>query len=229
MILDTLDNLEKYASLNPLFPKAIEFVKNTDLAALPLGRNEIMGDEIFANVMEVQPRTKEEVPVEVHRKYVDIQIPISGDEVMGYTPLCDLPQGEYSDANDVTLYPAFEKKIVTSSVANIFTLSGTHKAMGEEELDGYLAISLDGRWTPSTGIKAHRLYFKIEENDNSPFATTRAKSIRIVVAGEGTTGVEDVKTENAEVETIYDLSGRRVLEAEKGGIYIVNGVKPLVK
>ena len=105
MILDTLDNLEKYASLNPFFPKAIEFVKNTDLAALPLGRNEIMGDEIFANVMEVQPRTKEEVPVEVHRKYIDIQIPISGDEVMGYIPLSDLPEGEYSDANDVTLYP----------------------------------------------------------------------------------------------------------------------------
>ena len=105
MILDTLDNLEKYASLNPLFPKAIEFVKNCDLAALPLGRNEIMGDEIFANVMEAQPRTKEEVPVEVHRKYIDIQIPISGDEVMGYIPLSELPEGEYSDANDVTLYP----------------------------------------------------------------------------------------------------------------------------
>ena len=132
-------------------------------------------------------------------------------------------------AENVTLYPAVEKKIVTSSVANIFTLSGTHKAMNASELDGCYAISADG-WAPSTsGIKAHRLYLKIEENDNSPFATTRAKSIRIVVAGEGTTGVEGVKTENAEVEAIYDLSGRRVLEAEKGGIYIVNGVKTLVK
>ena len=132
-------------------------------------------------------------------------------------------------AEDVTLYRAYEKKIVTSSVANIFTLSGTHKAMSVSDLEGCYAISADG-WAPSTsGIKAHRLYLKIEENDNSPFATTRAKSIRIVVAGEGTTGVEGVKTENAEVEAIYDLSGRRVLEAEKGGIYIVNGVKTLVK
>ena len=134
-------------------------------------------------------------------------------------------------AENVTLYPAVEKKIVTSSVANIFTLRGTHKAMSKEELDGWLAISLDGAWKPTTGIKAHRLYFKIEDNDNSPFATTRAKSIRIVVAGEneGTTGVEGVKTENGEVKAIYDLSGRRVLEAVKGGIYIVNGVKTLVK
>ena len=105
MILDTLDNIDKYAALNPLFPQAIEFIKNADLANLPLGRNEIMGDEIFANVMEVQPRTKEEIPVEVHRKYIDIQIPISDDEVMGYIPLAQLPAGEYNEQNDVTLYP----------------------------------------------------------------------------------------------------------------------------
>ena len=106
MILDTLDNLSKYASLSPLFPKAIEFITNADLASLPLGRNEIQGDEIFANVMEAQPRTKEEVPLEVHRRYIDIQIPISDNEVMGYTPLASLPEGEYSEENDVTLYPA---------------------------------------------------------------------------------------------------------------------------
>ena len=106
MILDTLDNLGKYASLSPLFPKAIEFITNADLASLPLGRNEIQGDEIFANVMEAQPRTKEEVPLEVHRRYIDIQIPISDNEVMGYTPLASLPEGEYSEENDVTLYPA---------------------------------------------------------------------------------------------------------------------------
>ncbi len=31
MIIDTLDNLEKYVSLNPLFPKAFEYLKSTDL------------------------------------------------------------------------------------------------------------------------------------------------------------------------------------------------------
>lgn len=105
MILDSLDNLKSYAGLNPNFPKAIDFILNTDLEKLPLGRNEIFGDDVFANVMEVQPRTKEEVPVEIHRKYIDIQVPISADEVMGYIPIEQLPAGEYSDENDVTLYP----------------------------------------------------------------------------------------------------------------------------
>ena len=47
--------------------------------------------------------------------------------------------------------------------------------------------------------------------------------------GEGTTGIDEMTEQRAESKEIYDLSGRRVLEAEKGGIYIVNGVKTLVK
>lgn len=45
---------------------------------------------------------------------------------------------------------------------------------------------------------------------------------------DGTTGISEVKGENGEVETIYDLTGRRVKEAQKG-IYIINGKKALIK
>ena len=44
----------------------------------------------------------------------------------------------------------------------------------------------------------------------------------------GTTGVEEVKTENGEVKAIYDLTGRQVNAVERG-IYIINGTKVLVK
>ncbi len=47
--------------------------------------------------------------------------------------------------------------------------------------------------------------------------------------GEGTTGVEEVKTENGNVKTVYDLTGRRVEAITAPGIYIVNGKKTLVK
>ena len=105
MILDSLTNLSAYEAVNPHFAKAIEFIKGNDLSKLPLGRNEICGDLVFANVMEVQPKTREEARIEIHRRYIDIQVPVSGDEVMGYTPLEQLPAGNYSEADDVTLYP----------------------------------------------------------------------------------------------------------------------------
>ena len=45
----------------------------------------------------------------------------------------------------------------------------------------------------------------------------------------GTTGIEEVATENVEVKAIFDLTGRRVEEITAPGIYIVNGKKVLVK
>ena len=45
----------------------------------------------------------------------------------------------------------------------------------------------------------------------------------------GATAVEEVTTENAAVETIYDLQGRKLTEIASPGIYIVNGKKVFVK
>lgn len=105
MILDTIENFGEYLSLNPNFAKAMDFLQNNNLTELPLGRNEICGDSVFANVVEVKPRTKEEASIEIHRKYIDVHIPLSGDEVMGYTPLSELPYAEFVEADDAALYP----------------------------------------------------------------------------------------------------------------------------
>ena len=34
MVVDTLDNLEKYVSLNPLFADVVRFIKDNDLSKL---------------------------------------------------------------------------------------------------------------------------------------------------------------------------------------------------
>ena len=46
---------------------------------------------------------------------------------------------------------------------------------------------------------------------------------------DGTTGITEVETENADNAVIYDLTGRRVQDMNRAGIYIVNGKKVLVK
>ena len=45
MVVDKFENLEKYASLNPLFAEAIKFLKTTDLNAQELGKIKLQGDD----------------------------------------------------------------------------------------------------------------------------------------------------------------------------------------
>ena len=49
MILDRLENLKDYVALNPHFAKVVDFLSKNDLAGLPLGRNVIDGDYVYAS------------------------------------------------------------------------------------------------------------------------------------------------------------------------------------
>ena len=60
-----------------------------------------------------------------------------------------------------------------------------------------------------------------------PMTAAQAQGLKLVW-NEETTGIEGVEAED-ETAPIYDLSGRRVLQTVKGGIYIQNGKKFIVK
>ena len=85
MIIDTLDNLEKYAALNPLFPKVVEFLKANDLSKMADGKYEIEGKDLFVNITTTKGKTPDEAFIETHNKMIDIQIPITAAETYGYT------------------------------------------------------------------------------------------------------------------------------------------------
>lgn len=46
MLYDTLENLNQYTGLFPNLDKAIDFIEDNDVSALPLGRTEIDGDDV---------------------------------------------------------------------------------------------------------------------------------------------------------------------------------------
>lgn len=104
MIIDTLENLEQYASVNPRFAKAIEYLKSTDLNAQEPGKVELDGKDLVVNFSIAKGKTKEQAQLETHKNFIDIQIPLSCTEVMGYTPACNLPEGEYNAEKDITKF-----------------------------------------------------------------------------------------------------------------------------
>lgn len=52
MIYDTIENIGNYKGLTEYLDMAIEFIQETDLAALPAGKTPILENKVFVNVME---------------------------------------------------------------------------------------------------------------------------------------------------------------------------------
>ena len=107
MILDTLDRLGNYGYISPLMDKVLEFFRTTDLSTLVPGRIDLQGDDLFVNVNRQDAQMRQEVPIEAHREYIDIQVPISCDEEMGFlsAPFLPAPSKPYSAERDVAFYP----------------------------------------------------------------------------------------------------------------------------
>ncbi|NDV82949.1 YhcH/YjgK/YiaL family protein [Bacteroides sp. 51] len=115
MVVDTLENLGNYASLNPLFAQAIEFLKSTNLNALEVGKTELKGSDLVVNVQQTAPKTKEQAKLETHNVFIDIQIPLSGTEVMGYTAAkdCKPADAPYNAEKDITFFEGLADDYIT--------------------------------------------------------------------------------------------------------------------
>jgi YhcH/YjgK/YiaL family protein len=105
MIYDKLENADRYYALHPLFQKAFEALQQMDWNQLPCGRHDIDGDNIFINLAEYQTMLPDQGTWEAHRRYIDIQLMVSGQEQMGHAFNSSLEINEpYDAAKDVEFY-----------------------------------------------------------------------------------------------------------------------------
>ncbi len=106
MILDILENADRYAALNRGFAQAFAFLRQGKLKELPVGRYEIDGDRVFAVVARESGRRKEDARLEAHEKYIDIQLVLAGTDTMGWKPrsLCIQPAGAYDEKADIQFF-----------------------------------------------------------------------------------------------------------------------------
>lgn len=106
MVLDSLSNSEKYEGLHPAFKQAFNFIKSTDFSKLEPGKIELNGKELFVNFAEITGKTADVAKMETHNDYIDIQVPFTSAETMGWIPACDLkePMAAYDAEKDLTFF-----------------------------------------------------------------------------------------------------------------------------
>jgi hypothetical protein len=81
MIFDTLKNIDNYKGLGRVYT-ALEFLAKTDFNTMELGRYELDGDNIFYMVQSYDTDPEKTIS-EAHKKYIDIQFMVKGEELIG--------------------------------------------------------------------------------------------------------------------------------------------------
>ena len=129
MILDHLSRADRYRAVSPGISAAFDFLRSLEVTTLADGRTPIHGDRLYAMLNRYRTKSHAEAVWESHRKYIDVQYLVSGEEWMGYVPLDRAPvvKTPYDDARDVIFYePATDGVLMTAGQFAVFFPEDIH-------------------------------------------------------------------------------------------------------
>jgi len=127
--INQLEFARQYHLNKANWDKAFTFLKEQNLQTIAKGRHPIDGDNVYASVTEDSSKNFDKTNWESHRKYIDLQCIITGDEKMGIWPVEKATVvKEYDDKRDVANYTAEGKFYVgTAGTFFIFFPSDAHR------------------------------------------------------------------------------------------------------
>lgn len=103
--IDQVQFAQQYQLNKVLWDKAFAYLKETNLQALPNGRHTIDGDNVYAIVTEAPSKDYDKTAFESHKRYIDLQYVISGEENMAKAPLGSVTiSREYNERADIAYY-----------------------------------------------------------------------------------------------------------------------------
>ncbi len=108
--------------------RVINYLKATDLVKLENGKHEIEGEKIFMQLFEITTKDVQEVKPEVHRKYIDLQFSVDGNEYIGCAPdpgnleICE----NLLDTRDIIFYKEVENESFLNMQKDCFAVFFPH-------------------------------------------------------------------------------------------------------
>lgn len=127
MILDSIDNAARYSKLGDWFAQSVELLKSGRLGEKEAGKYEVDGTRLYYLIERYTTEPVGARRLESHRRYADIQVVLSGLEIMGYARDEDLEVEVPYDANrDIAFFhtPAQYTELKLSAGEFVLLLPG---------------------------------------------------------------------------------------------------------
>ena len=102
MIVTDLQCIERQLPMTPQLEQAVEFLRRTDLLDFPDGTVPIDGTRVFAVLQRYRTAHLDAPQFEYHRKYLDLQYVLAGEEIIGWAPAAGMtPLFSYDEGQDI--------------------------------------------------------------------------------------------------------------------------------
>ena len=146
--IDVEEFAKQYRRNKATWDKAFAFLKDNDLQNLAVGKYHIDGDNAFATITQDSTKDFDKTKWESHRKYLDFQSVISGEEKIGVCPIENATVTKsYDKKRDAANYTATGKiyKAVPGTFFIFFPGDAHRPAItpGGNELDKKLVIKIN--------------------------------------------------------------------------------------
>ncbi len=125
MIIDKVENIDKYSGIPEEAIKFVQAVTKNDFA----GHYDFC-DDTFANIDEYETKTFDKCKFEAHKNYIDIQLILDGVERLDFTPIDGLKVSEEYDTERDVMFFENPKELSDSVILNVgkFALIYPHEA-----------------------------------------------------------------------------------------------------
>ncbi len=110
---------------NPYYAAAMEYIRTHDLSEMENGTYRIDGDNLYVNIVDSNLRPAEKAKLEVHDRYIDIQIPLSDSETFGLRPRssCMEPAGDMNTERDIQFFNDSFDRTITVAKGEVVTFA----------------------------------------------------------------------------------------------------------
>jgi YhcH/YjgK/YiaL family protein len=139
MIADSLENSQPYEALHSLFKKAFDFIRYTDFSQLKDGVIETDDPRLYFSISRLRGKDPQDAVLESHKKFIDIQAPIVGVEIIGWKAGGELMiiSEPYDEGKDVMFYhdfPTTYTKLYPGQFAVYFPEDGHAPGIGQGDI-----------------------------------------------------------------------------------------------
>lgn len=106
MILDSLEQLQRYAVFIPAIDRVVAYLDTVDFKNLPAEKVYLDGENLFVIPSVANGKKAVEAKLEAHNTYADIQLCLSEGETFGWRDrtLCQQPIGKFDGERDILFF-----------------------------------------------------------------------------------------------------------------------------